>query len=122
MLYRNRKVLVYGLLSAVAACIVLGFWRPMGSAGNWFNSAGLLLDILGLVLLEASGIFEKLSNFLLEADAQGEPLPSNVVREVIDNPEPDWPDHLNERLFRDVRTGVQMIVGGCLLQLLGTWL
>lgn len=123
MLFHHKYHVVYCMLWAVGACVVLALVRPWGtSAGNWLSSAGLLLDILGLVQLEISGVFDRILAALELASAEGK-APSNLVRHVIDNPdEAAWRRRARWWLFSGPKTGVQLIAAGCVLQLIGTWL
>ena len=93
----------------------------VGPADKWLNTAGLLLDILGLVLLEVSGVLQKFFDTLMEQDAKGEKLSSVYVREVIANPDPRWRDIAEDWVLTDPRAGIYAIVAGCVVQIAGTW-
>jgi hypothetical protein len=55
-IFYKRHLLVYSLLVVVAGCAVMA---AVGPAGKWVTTAGLLLDITGLVQLDVSGLFSR---------------------------------------------------------------
>jgi hypothetical protein len=123
VLFRYKWAVVYGTLVGISTCLVLAAVPPWEtSAASWVTTAGLLLDMLGLAQLEISGVFDRIMVALEEASNEGK-APSNLVRHVIDDPdEAEWRKRLRWWLFSGPKTGVQLIVAGCALQLVGTWL
>lgn len=123
MLFKHKYAVIYGMVWLIGACLTLAFIRPFGTtASNWVTSAGLLLDVLGLAQLEISGVFDGIITALMKANDEGL-APSRLVREVIDNPdEAEWRRKARWWLMSGPKTGVQLIVLGCVFQLIGTWL
>jgi hypothetical protein len=55
-----------------------------GSAGKWLNTAGLLLDVSGLVQLKISGLFEKILSHYGDEEKYPYGPPSFVTREIME--------------------------------------
>jgi hypothetical protein len=84
----------------------------------------LLMDILGLAMLDISGVFGRIFGEVKRLEATGDDrIPSRYVREIIVSPdEAEWISNLRHRVFSAPQTGVQVIAAGCAVQLVGTWL
>ncbi|MBN9265484.1 MAG: hypothetical protein J0I57_04105 [Hyphomicrobium sp.] len=120
MLFPYRRPIVYGFGVAIAACMVLGVFAE--ARGRWLTSAGLLMDILGLALLDISGAFTAIFDEARKRDDAGEPIPSAWTREFMEEySEIEWVANLRHRIFSEPVTGVQVIAAGCVVQLVGTW-
>jgi hypothetical protein len=122
MLFKFRRLLVFGTGLAIGACLISALFGEAG--GKWLTSAGLLMDILGLALLDISGVFGRIFTEIERLEAEGDDrIPSRYVREIISNPdEPGWVGNLRHRIFSAPQTGVQVIALGCGVQLVGTWI
>jgi hypothetical protein len=111
---------------AIGACLILALLTDV--RGKWLTTAGLLMDLLGLALLDISGVFgrmfaevERMFAEVERLDAEGDHRMSRYVREIIDNPdEPEWEGNLRRRVFHAPQTGVQLIAAGCTVQLVGS--
>lgn len=119
-IYRQRLVLLYGLLCAVGVSCALA---TMLEPGIWLTRAGLLADIAGLLQLEVSGVLDLIHKAALEREDRGENIPSSFVREIIDVPVEDrtFKDTIDCWLQRSPKAGILMIGVGCLLQLVATF-
>src|SRR5690242_19769765 len=121
-----RKALLVALtaviLSAAIGIYLLGGSKFFGTAGQWFNTAGLLLDISGLIQLQASGFFERLVDYYANENKfpYGPPSRSQVNIEIM-HARDSYVTKFYSLLFHGSTPGFYLIVAGCLLQLLGTW-
>lgn len=114
----EKRVLIIVLalaLASVGAAVIV----PV-EADKWLNRAGLLFDIAGLVQLEIAGLFKFFSEEYADDKKYPYGPPSHITREIVDN------DMTVSRarglLFSTPQTGFMLIVLGCTLQLIGTWL
>src|SRR6266446_2622812 len=92
-----------------------------GSAGKWLNTAGLLLDVSGLVQLKISGLFEKILSHYGDEEEYPYGPPSFVTREIMEVADSRVGQWLYDRLFYETGTGFYLIVSGCVLQLIASW-
>jgi hypothetical protein len=101
-----KKTALLLLLLATTVCV--GVAIADSSPAKWIGSAGLLLDVAGLVQLELSGLFNGVA-----ADDR-RPTVGDAAR-----PLGAW---VQDKLFFDRRTGFWFIVLGLAEQLAGLWL
>jgi hypothetical protein len=88
--------------------------------GKLTSTAGYALAIAGLLQLEISGLFQPIPNEYFDEEKLPFGPPSSWTRGRIHDG--SFRYLLWDRLFRNKRTGFQMIVVGTLLQAIGTWL
>jgi len=120
ILFYKRHLLIYSLFGVVAFCFLAAY---EGDGGMWLTTAGLMLDVTGLVQLNISGLFRSnLDHY--ENDPKNFPHgpPSVMMREIMAE------DHhfealawLKRKLFMEPHTGFLIIVLGCLVQIAGAW-
>ena len=119
-LFYRRHGIIYSLFAVVIFCLVRAYY---GDTGLWLTTAGLMLDVTGLVQLDISGLFR--SNFD-HYDSNPEQFPhgppSVMMREIMEE------DHrfarvawCKRQLFMYPHTGFLIILVGCLVQLAGAW-
>jgi hypothetical protein len=109
------------LLVLLAGALYSTAMAATGNADKWLTTAGLLLDIAGIVQLELSGLFDKIiEQYEAKDDYPGGP-PSNTTRQLIDDPERPISTGLRNILFFKRRTGFYLIVFGFVFQLAGAW-
>jgi hypothetical protein len=108
-------------LLVVTACLLLVV-APFSQPQRCVTSAGLLFDIAGILQLEVAGVFQAVLQFLEGSEAADGTMPSRYVREVIDSPDRPIRTWLRNTLYFEPRTGLGLIILGCLGQLVGTWL
>jgi hypothetical protein len=116
--WKNRRRLLPPLLAAVVVSFVMVF---VGPADHWLNTTGLLLDIAGLVQLEVSGVFERIIEIYGDEERYPGGPPSNITREIIDNPDTPIRTGLRNSLFFDGATGLWFIFFGQVPQLAAVW-
>jgi len=92
-----------------------------GNAGKWLTSAGLLIDVAGIVQLEISGLFDDLLREYGDDERYPYGPPSHITRHIIDNPDTPMRIWVRNRLFFQHRTGFELIVIGFFFQLAGVW-
>jgi hypothetical protein len=129
--FRRRVQLVclilFGLISFVAALFnlfphaVTVEWPSLASPSKWLSTSGLLFDIAGIVQLEISGLFDKLFEQYNDVEKYPFGPPSNITRQIIDDPARPFTTGLRNWLFFEHRLGFYLIVLGCALQLAGVW-
>ena len=106
------------LAAALASCGM----AVSGNTGKSLSSAGLLFDVVGIVQLELSGLFDDtFKQYSGEENFPGGP-PSNITRQIIDNPDTPIRTWVRNSLFFERRTGFYLIVLGFYFQLAGVWL
>lgn len=117
-----KKVTVYLTLLAAFTCIAFAMVNLFGVRGKWLSSAGLFLDIAGLIQLSIGEVFQELLKYYADEERfpYGPPSMSTFNREIMDSAGPL--QGLYAGLFWKPQTGLYLIVLGCLLQLAGTWM
>ena len=114
-LFYNRHWFVYTLLVAVAMCFV---FSAFGYTSKWVTTAGLLLDVTGLVQLDISGLFSRTLDHYKDEEKYPYGPPSSIMREVMK----EDASPITRALFMEPRVGFIIIVCGCFVQLVGSWL
>jgi hypothetical protein len=110
------------LLIAALGCLVIGFgFAAPDLRGKWVNSAGLLLDVGGVVQLHISGLFDEIISEYGDETKYPFGPPSNITRRIIDDPEAPVRSWLGSFLFLQKNTGFYLLLVGFAFQLLGTW-
>jgi hypothetical protein len=122
--YYNRYIVLYTLIGCVVLCLIQAWLGLVGDASKWLNSAGLVLDLTGIVQLEISGFFETIANAAMEHHERTGLVPSRFAREIVDTPEEFQTTlgRFEEWLKRSPKAGVVFFALGCLLQLIATWM
>lgn len=120
-LWQHRRLLLYPLLLLVATSIGLAFVQD---SALWINRAGLLLDIAGILQLEVSGWLNSALDVYGDEERYPYGPPSSFTRHegIIDDPDAPVKTWIKIRLFGDVQTGLYLILAGCAVQLLSTFL
>jgi hypothetical protein len=118
-LKRTEKVALVTLLAGALICLTLA---PMGNPSRWVTSAGLMLDMAGIVQLEVAGLFDKIAAEYFDEARYPYGPPSRVTREIIDNPDAPVRTVVRNAVFFNARTGFWLLVCGFALQLIGAWL
>jgi hypothetical protein len=129
---RNRRVLVLLILCGFASFIaalfnflphyLTGEWPSLLSRSKWLSTSGLLFDIAGIVQLEISGLFDKVFEQYNDVEQYPGGPPSNITRQIIDDPDRPLRTGLRNWLFFEHRSGFYFIALGCALQLAGVWM
>lgn len=117
-MWKRRHWLLPPLLAAIVASFMMVF---VGPADHWLNTTGLLLDIAGLVQLEVSGVFARIMEIYGDEERYPGGPPSNITREIIDNPDAPIRTGLRNWLFFDGATGLWFIFVGQVQQLAAVW-
>jgi hypothetical protein len=118
MKLKTRALLIVLLLGAVAS-VAMALYGP---SGRWLTSAGLLFDISGIVQLELSGLFDDIMRLYGDVEKYPYGPPSNITRQIIDNPGTPFRTWLRNKLFFERRTGFELIFLGFIFQYLGDWI
>lgn len=92
------------------------------TSSKWLTTAGLLLDIAGLIQLDISGVFERIFEEYNDVDKYPFGPPSTITRQVIDHPDRPIRNALRIHAFQRGRTGFVIIVLGCVAQLAAVWI
>jgi hypothetical protein len=106
------------LLGAAGSIVAAFFAHP----GRWLSSAGLMLDIGGIIQLELSGAFEKLFERYSDLEQYPGGPPSRITRQIIDDPDSPVRTWMRNTLFFEHGTGLNFLIAGFVFQLLGVWL
>jgi hypothetical protein len=114
----ERNVLAI-LLAGVVVSVVAS---ATGNASRWITSAGLMLDMAGIVQLEIAGLFDRIAAEYFDEKRYPYGPPSHITREIIDNPDAPIRTGIRNALYFNPRTGFWFLVGGFAFQLLGGWL
>ena len=118
-MWRHRKLLLPLLLMAVVVALAVAL--AVGPLDKWLNTAGLLLDIAGIIQLEVSGLFERLMTVYGDEEKWPGGPPSSITRQVIDNPDTPVRTWVRNKLFFESRTGLGFILMGLVFQLAAVW-
>jgi hypothetical protein len=86
------------------------------------GSAGLFLDIAGIIQLELSGAFERLVDEYGNVEKYPGGPPSRITRQIIDDPDAPFRTALRNFLFFEHRAGIWLLVAGFVLQLSSVWI
>jgi hypothetical protein len=116
---QSLRVFMCILLFGAVCCVVLGFSR--GPMNKWLSSAGLMFDIAGIIQLDIGGLWEKVMEMYGDVSKYPGGPPSNITRQIIDDPDRPIRTWLRNTLFFETRTGFRLIVIGFFFQLAGTW-
>lgn len=116
---RAEKIALAALLAGALVCLVLA---PLGNSSRWVTSAGLMLDMAGIVQLEMAGLFDKIAAAYFDEARHPYDPPSRITREIIDNPDAPVRTAIRNAVLFNGRTGFWLLVGGFAMQLLGAWL
>jgi len=80
-----------------------------------------MFDIAGIIQFEVSGVFETWMEKYGDVEQYPGGPPSRITRQIIDNPDTPIRTWVRNTLFFDHRTGLQLLVLGFVMQLIGTW-
>lgn len=124
-MFKGLDKLLLVLLS-IATCVLAAFGLHLlvdgtASATRHLSSAGLLATAAGIVQLEVSGFFQKIFSFYDSKSEFPSGPPSNITREIIDNPDRRFATWCRNIFFFDPRTGFWFILGGTLVQVTAVW-
>jgi hypothetical protein len=108
----------FTLLVVGAVCLVLGI---AFASSKWLTSAGLILDVAGIVQLEVSGLFDRVVEHYSDDQKYPYGPPSFITRKIIHNPDTPIRSALRGALLFDHKIGFYLIVIGFFLQLSGVW-
>lgn len=113
-------------LMAMSACALLGTAYAIATASPFSsrlsNTLGLLLTLAGIVQLEISGLFEKLSEIFSDYQKYPSGPPSYYCREAIQDPDGGAIETLKALCFFNLKTGFYLIIAGTLTQLVAVWI
>jgi hypothetical protein len=106
---------VVGILGIIAV--------PLGwsSSQKLIASCGLLATLTGLVQLEISGLFDRISKEYGDEEKYPDSPPSYITREIIDDPDHPFRNWLRNVAFFRPETGFLFIVTGTVIQLIAVW-
>jgi len=107
--------LVIGALGVY--CLVFG----RSNAGKLLATSGLLSTISGVVQLEVSGFFAKITEHYVDVQKYRYGPPSHVTREIIVNPDAPVREWFRGLAFFRASTGFWLIVVGTGLQVIAVW-
>jgi hypothetical protein len=93
------------------------FVLELPGAAKWLAASGLSLTLAGVV----RGLFERIFNRYRDIDKYPYGPPSNIAREIIDNPETPIRSWLRTTCYFELRTGFWLIVLGTILQIWAVW-
>jgi hypothetical protein len=113
-----ESILLAVLCAAGVACFVLAF---TGTTSKWLTSAGLFMDIGGIVQLKISGLFERVLDTYRDEKSYPYGPPSHITRVIVSNPDTPLRSAVRDLVLFDSRAGFYLIVAGFALQLAGVW-
>jgi hypothetical protein len=117
---KKERIAVCALLVCGVASVAIGLKH--GPAGKWLESAGLLFDIAGIVQLDLAGLFDRIMEQFGDAIKYPFGPPSNITRQIIDDPDRPVRTWLRNTFFFESRTGLRLLVLGFAFQMAGNWL
>ena len=124
--FKRHERFAFVVLLTLAACAgVLGAYCVLfgwSNGAKWLGTSGLLATITGVVQLEVSGLFNKLTEHYVDTKKYTYGPPSYVTREIIDVPGIPFVMWLRVICFFNVRTGFWLIVLGTITQIAAVWL
>ena len=116
---RLERIFFAALLATGLACLILA---TVTQPERLVSSSSVLIGLAGIVQLEISGLFEQWLEKYGDEEKYPYGPPSRITRQIIDNPDrPIWTWLRNTALF-EKRTGFELIVLGCVLQLISIWI
>ncbi len=121
---RNHKFILVGLIAInfiILGIILFKAFLEVTETGKWIQTLGLTLGLTGVFQTATSEFFTKILDHLKKLDDKNEPLPSHLIREVIEDPDRPTKTKIRSVLFFDPRTGFKIIVLSFLIELLGVW-
>lgn len=122
---RNERKALWGLLLATVVTGVLGVYCW---ASQWLNAekllatSGLLATVSGVVQLEVSGLFAKITDHYCDDQKYPYGPPSYITQEIIHNPDAPVREWLRGLAYFNTATGFWLIVVGTGLQVLAVWI
>lgn len=126
MTYRVIFVVVLALAIASLVGGVAGLLYPTMSvsrlAGRFMNSASALMGLASLAQLQVSGWFERI--LAIYGDETKFPYgpPSEITRQIIDNPDHPVQTWLRNTLFFEPGTGAFLAVTSLIIAVVAAWL
>lgn len=121
---RNERKALWALLAATLVTCVLGLFCL---AFGWSNDAkllatsGLLATLSGVVQLEVSGLFAKITEHYSDEAKYPYGPPSHITREIIYDPDAPFREWVRGMAYFNTATGFWLIVVGTSLQVLAVW-
>jgi hypothetical protein len=119
----ERKAFV-ALLAATFATGILGLYCVVfgwSNASKLLASSGLLCTVTGVVQLEISGLFAKISGEYCDEKKYPYGPPSYITREIIYNPDTPFRSWLKGFTFFNTSLGFWLIVIGTFIQVGAVW-
>jgi hypothetical protein len=91
------------------------------NTSKWMAMAGLLATATGIIQLEVSGLFDELIAEFVDEKKYPYGPPSNITRQIIDNPDRPFYSWLRNIAIFSRRTGFWFIIVGTLTQVVAVW-
>lgn len=119
----ERKAFVVLLLATLATgllglyCVVFGW----SNASKLLATSGLLCTIAGVVQLEVSGLFARISEEYSDDKKYPYGPQSYVTREIVHNPDTPFRSRLKGFVFFNTSLGFWLIVIGTFIQTAAVW-
>lgn len=85
-------------------------------------SSGILLGISGIIQLEITGLFDLILKEYGNDKKYPYGPPSYITREIIANPDRPYYEAIKSIMFINRKTGVLLIIGSGIVNLIATWI
>jgi hypothetical protein len=121
---RNERT---GFIVLFAVSLAVGLLGTYCWLTGWSNAAkligtsGLLATATGVVQLEVSGLFAKITEEYGNEEKYPYGPPSYITREIIYNPDQPFREWLRGQAFFSTATGFWLILVGTAVQILAVW-
>lgn len=114
-----EKRLLIVLIIAGISCL---FFSAYIASFKWFETSSVLFAIIGLLQLELTGFFDDLFKEVCDEEQFPNGPPSNIAREIIDNPDTPWLTFLKSLIFYNRKVGLSFLLISSFMQLVLIWI
>ncbi|MBB3236349.1 hypothetical protein [Phyllobacterium endophyticum] len=113
------------VLLASIVCVVLGvvgLVKPRIPAGKWMSTASALLALSSVYQLRITGWFDSVLETFGDADKFPFGPPSEITRQIIDNPDAPIQSWIRNTLFFNPTTGAELAVASIVAAIIAVWI
>lgn len=121
---RNYKFILVGLIAINFIILVIVLFKAFSEVpetGKWIQTLGLTLGLTGVFQTTTSEFFTKILDYIQKLDDEDQPLPSHLIREVIDDPDRPIKTKIRNALFFNPKTGFWIVCISFVVEIVGVW-